>query len=110
MVKKNFRTENRVINYYEQTKFISEKREDLIDELNKEKMTLASAEAAMANSEEKLGASKKILKTSSEILNLRNKIVELNSKLIHTVDPNINKKRHHAQLETLNNQWQSRAA
>lgn len=79
---KNFRTENRVINYYEQTKFISEKREDLIDELNKEKMTLASAEAAMANSEEKLGASKKILKTSSEILNLRNKIVELNSKLI----------------------------
>lgn len=79
---KNFRTENRVINYYEQTKFISEKREDLIDELNKEKMTLASAEAAMANSEEKLGASKKILKTSAEILNTRNKIVELNSKLI----------------------------
>lgn len=79
---KNFRTENRVINYYEQTKFISEKREDLIDELNKEKMTLASAEAAMSNSEEKLGASKKILKTSAEILNTRNKIVELNSKLI----------------------------
>ena len=79
---KNFRTENRVINYYEQTKFISEKREDLIDELNKEKMKLASAEAAMANSEEKLGASKKILKTSAEILNTRNKIVEINSKLI----------------------------
>jgi succinoglycan biosynthesis transport protein ExoP len=79
---KNFRTENRVINYYEQTKFISEKREDLIDELNKEKMTLASAEAAMTNSEEKLGASKKILKTSADILNTRNKIVELNSKLI----------------------------
>ncbi|MBL7936460.1 MAG: hypothetical protein JNM51_11710, partial [Bacteroidia bacterium] len=79
---KDFRTENRVINYYEQTKFISEKREDLIDELNKEKMTLASAEAAMANSEEKLGASKKILKTSAEILNTRNKLVELNSKLI----------------------------
>jgi uncharacterized protein involved in exopolysaccharide biosynthesis len=79
---KNFRTDNRVINYYEQTKFISEKREDLIDELNKEKMTLASAEAAMANSEEKLGASKKILKTSAEILNTRNKIVELNSRLV----------------------------
>ena len=28
---KNFRSENRVINFYEQTKFISEKREDLID-------------------------------------------------------------------------------
>ena len=79
---KNFRTENRVINYYEQTKFISEKREDLIDELNKEKMTLASAEAAMTNSEEKLGASKKILKTSSDILNIRNKVVDLNSRLI----------------------------
>ncbi len=79
---KNFRTDNRVINYYEQTKFISEKREDLIDELNKEKMTLASAEAAMANSEEKLGASKKILKTSAEILSTRNKIVELNSRLV----------------------------
>jgi uncharacterized protein involved in exopolysaccharide biosynthesis len=79
---KNFRSENRVINYYEQTKFISEKREDLIDEMNKEKMVLISAQAAVKNSEEKLGASKKLLITSAEILNLRNKISELNSKLL----------------------------
>ncbi|MFO0357806.1 MAG: GumC family protein [Sphingobacteriaceae bacterium] len=79
---KEFRSENRVINYYEQTKFISEKREDLIDEMNKEKMILTSAQAAVKNSEEKLGASKKILNTSSDILNLRNKISELNSKIL----------------------------
>lgn len=79
---KNFRSENRVINYYEQTKFISEKREDLIDELNKEKMVLASSEAAISNTEEKLGASKKILITSSEILSTRNKLIDLNSKLL----------------------------
>lgn len=79
---KEFRSENRVINYYEQTKFISEKREDLIDEMNKEKMILTSSQAAVKNSEEKLGASKKILNTSSDILNLRNKISELNSKIL----------------------------
>lgn len=79
---KNFRSENRVINYYEQTKFISEKREDLIDELNKEKMVLASSDAAMANSEEKLGASKKLLQTSSEILENRNKLIDLNARLL----------------------------
>lgn len=79
---KNFRSENRVINFYEQTKFISEKREDLIDELNKEKMVLASSEAAMANTEEKLGTSKKILQTSAEILGTRNKLNQLNSRLL----------------------------
>jgi succinoglycan biosynthesis transport protein ExoP len=79
---KNFRSENRVINFYEQTKFISEKREDLIDELNKEKMVLASSEAAMANTEEKLGASKKLLQTSAEILATRNKLNRLNSRLL----------------------------
>ena len=79
---KNFRSENRVINFYEQTKFISEKREDLIDELNKEKMVLASSEAAMLNTEEKLGASKKLLQTSAEIIGTRNKLNTLNSKLI----------------------------
>ena len=79
---KNFRSENRVINFYEQTKFISEKREDLIDELNKEKMVLASSEAAMANTEEKLGASKKLLQTSAEILSTRNRLNQLNSRLL----------------------------
>ncbi len=79
---KNFRSTNRVINYYEQTKFISEKREDLIDELNKEKMVLASAESAMANAEEKLGASAQLIKTSAEILKKRNEITALNSNLI----------------------------
>lgn len=79
---KNFRSENRVINYYEQTKFISEKREDLIDEMNKEKMILISAQAAVKNSEEKLGASKKLLVASAEILQLRNEISKLNSDLL----------------------------
>ena len=79
---KNFRSQNRVINYYEQTKFISEKREDLIDELNKERMVLAGSEAALKNVEDKLGASKQLLKASSEVLKLRNEIIDLNTKIL----------------------------
>jgi polysaccharide biosynthesis transport protein len=79
---KVFRTENRVINYYEQTKFVSEKREDLIDELNKERMVLAGAEAAIINTEEKLGVSKEMLKTSADILTTRNLIISLSSKML----------------------------
>ena len=79
---KNFRIENRIINYDEQTKFISEKHENIIDERNKEKMELVAAESSIIKINEKLGSSQKALKVNSEILNHRNELSVLNTEII----------------------------
>ena len=79
---KVFRTENKIINYDEQTKFISEKHENIIDERNKEKMELVAAESSINKINEKLGSAQKALKLNGEILNLRNELSSVNTEIL----------------------------
>ena len=81
----NFRVDNNIINYYEQTRFIADKKEDLDEMLLKERMQLEGA----------LSSQKKI----ESQLNNRNLIIELNNALLDKRDELSNVSRNLALLE-----------
>ncbi len=51
---KHFRETNRIINYYEQTKYISSKKEDLDEQVSNEKMILEGAKSSVKRIEKEL--------------------------------------------------------
>jgi len=51
---KRFRESNNVINYYEQTRFIAKKREDIKEEYDRERMILAAADSVVRTLEKEM--------------------------------------------------------
>lgn len=78
---KKFRTDNRVLNYYEQTKFIAEQKEELENEYQKELSIKVSAEAAVEKLEIQLSVNKMLLKFADDILDKREELAKINAKL-----------------------------
>lgn len=78
---KVFKTENRVINYGEQTKSIAMMKEYMEDEYQKELATRASAQAAVAKLETQLSVNKEMLKYSESMLAKRQELADINSKI-----------------------------
>ncbi len=76
-----FREDNKIINYYEQTKFISEQKEDLENEYQNELMKLASNIAAIENIDAKLTEKDNMLLNSKTVLDQRNKLISISTKL-----------------------------
>jgi uncharacterized protein involved in exopolysaccharide biosynthesis len=65
---KTFGTENRIINYYEQTKYIASQKEMIDQQIQQEKMQLAAARSAFDALEQKLGDTSAILDLSNDVL------------------------------------------
>ncbi|TNE54696.1 MAG: hypothetical protein EP338_06045 [Bacteroidetes bacterium] len=84
---KKFRTENRIINYNEQTKFISEKNEEIQTSYYDERMKLVSAIASKKKSEAQLGSYHKVLENNRNIVKLRTELSALNIQSIHQENP-----------------------
>ncbi len=83
-----FGTENKIINYYEQTRFISAKKEDLDELYQQEVMKQASAKASLLKLESKLDQKEKMSLTTGEIFRLREQITAISHKIITTeLDP-----------------------
>jgi len=78
---KIFKTENRVINYGEQTKSIAMMKEYMEDEYQKEIAALASEEAAVRKLEKQLSVNKEMLKYSENLLSKRQTLADINSKI-----------------------------
>ncbi len=78
---KQFRTENRIINYDEQTKSIAIMKESLEDEYQKEVAIKASAEASLEKLEQQLEINKEIVKFSDQILVLRTELSDISAKI-----------------------------
>lgn len=76
-----FRTENRVINYGEQTKSISMMKEYMEDEYQKELASRASAQAAVSRLETQLSVNKEMLQYSESLLEKRAELAEINSQI-----------------------------
>ena len=76
-----FKEENRIINYYEQTRFIAEQKEDLDKEYQDVVMALASARAALAELENRVSIKTSISLQSDKILEKRAKLAKLSSKI-----------------------------
>ena len=76
-----FNTENNILNYYEQTKFIASQKEDLDLEYQRTLMTLRGAEAVIKNLEQKMDSQTQLFLKSDEIIDRRNKLGAINGKI-----------------------------
>lgn len=76
-----FRENNRIINYYEQTRFIAEQKEQLDNKYNEELMDLSSTQAALKSIEEKLNAKNTVALQGDNILAKRRMLSDVSSKI-----------------------------
>ena len=77
----NFNKDNKIINYYEQTKYIAAKKEDLDVNILEIQMNYASAVNTLKELEKKLTDKDKIFLKSEEIIQKRNKLAAINSRI-----------------------------
>ena len=73
---KKFRTNNRVINYYEQTKYIADQNENIENNTAQLQMELLGFEKALAKVEEKIGNRFQIILQSDKIVQTKGKLTE----------------------------------
>ncbi len=78
---RDFGTENRIINYYEQTKFIASQKELIDQQIQQEKMALSAARSSQATLEEKIGLTRQLLVMNAGILERRRELASLSSKV-----------------------------
>jgi hypothetical protein len=76
-----FNTGNQIINYYEQSKFIAEKKEDIEEFIQNERMKYAGAEEALKKLENKLQIQGQIQAVTDELVRKRNRLVEVTEKI-----------------------------
>lgn len=89
---KQFRVQNNIINYGEQTKSIATMKEQMEDEFQKELAVRASNKASLEKLEEQLQVNKVIIRFSDELLEKRRQLAEIQAQIttmeIYFNDPN----------------------
>lgn len=81
---KNFMVEKKIINYYEQSRFVAETKESIEMEINQEKMSLEAAKSALAALEAKLGGKIEIVNTNTTLLALRDRMAQVKAQIAKT--------------------------
>ncbi|MBL7815591.1 MAG: hypothetical protein JNL70_11285 [Saprospiraceae bacterium] len=76
----NFMVNNKIINYYEQTRFIAAKKEDLDELYFKEMMRLAAADSARRNLEAQIGSRINLPKINQNLARQRNQLAQASSR------------------------------
>ncbi len=77
----NFNQDNNIINYYEQTRHISDQKEQLDSRYYDEKMKFSSADSVIRILEDKLKSMSGITEINTNILSLRNQLSEITYKI-----------------------------
>lgn len=75
---KDFGIENRIINYYEQTEFIAQSKEDLRNEIYEQRMKKQAAEASLERLESKLSSRLGIIKNNTDLVEKRQELARIN--------------------------------
>ncbi|MDX2303880.1 MAG: hypothetical protein NW226_13825 [Microscillaceae bacterium] len=78
---KAFREDGKILNYYEQTKALANKKEDLSDEQSRATGELEASRAIIRELENKLGIDKNFLSKNEEILKRKQKLSEVNTSI-----------------------------
>ena len=78
---RDFGVENRIINYNEQTKFISEAKEELGKSRQEEEMALAQSSAALKKLDSSLSKRTQLIESSDKILQLRQELSNLSYRI-----------------------------
>jgi len=76
-----FRVENKIINYYEQTRFISAKKEDLDAQYHSERMEIASADTAIRRLENQLASRTHLPDLHQSIAKIRDSLATLSAQI-----------------------------
>ncbi len=76
-----FHEENNVINYYEQTRFIANKKEDLDEMFFKERMELRSSKAKLARLEDQLRNRVRLSEINNELMAKRSELTDISRDL-----------------------------
>ncbi|HAA21129.1 MAG TPA: hypothetical protein DCP28_21090 [Cytophagales bacterium] len=76
-----FGTDNKIINYYEQTRYIAEQKEDLDKLFFEERMDFEAAKASLTELETKLETKYNIAVTSGQMLDLRDRLSDISNKI-----------------------------
>ncbi|MFY8019921.1 MAG: GumC family protein [Bacteroidia bacterium] len=78
---RDFGVNNKIINYYEQAKFVAESKEDLSTDYYKEKMKLEAAQKATQRIEEKMNNYSDFVGYNEELVTLRQELANINFKI-----------------------------
>ncbi|MFY8108578.1 MAG: GumC family protein [Bacteroidia bacterium] len=78
---RDFGVNNKIINYYEQAKFVAESKEDLSTEYYREKMKLEAAQKATQRIEEKMNNYSDFVGYNEELVTLRQELANINFKI-----------------------------
>lgn len=78
---KIFRAENNLLNFYEQTEALSQMKENMEDEYQKEKANLNATKAALVKLERQLEVNRELLKYGRQLLIVKDKLAEVQRKI-----------------------------
>lgn len=78
---KTFSTNNKIINFYEQTKYVSAQDRDIDLDIQKEKTELEASKAALSDLDKRLNIRQDVALKSQQINDLRDSLSVLNSRL-----------------------------
>jgi len=78
---RDFGVNNRIINYYEQAKFVAESKEDLSTDFYKEKMKFEAASSALKRIEAKMSNYSEFVAANDELMALRQELSNINYKI-----------------------------
>ncbi len=72
----SYSSQNKIINYYEQAKFVAESKEDVTMDLQKSQMALEASKAALAKIDDKINLKKNLVEINDKIVKLRAQLSE----------------------------------
>jgi len=76
---KQFGQQNRIINYYEQTRYIAQSKEELDKEIYAQKIIQSGSQRALALVEKKLNSREKQVTNSTDVIKLRQRLSDVNA-------------------------------
>ena len=110
---KDFSSKNKIINYYEQAKFVAESKEDVTMDQQKQRMSLEASKAALKRIEEKMDMKRSLLEVNDKITGIREQLSQVNYKIANAELYNEDKEnltKYRAQAENLKKQIKSEVA
>lgn len=81
---RDYSSANKIINYYEQAKFVAESKENVVMDKQKQQMALQASKAALSQIEKKMNLKKGLLEVNEKIQKLKDQLTDLNYKIANT--------------------------
>ncbi|MBL0097861.1 MAG: hypothetical protein IPP46_16220 [Bacteroidetes bacterium] len=78
---RDYSSEKKIINYYEQAKFVAESKENVTADRQKQEMALEASKAALKKVEEKIEMKKNIIEVNSKLSKMREQLAEVTYKI-----------------------------